>query len=220
MIHFAPDVYVHSQVVGKTAAILCDIILLEEPDFFDDIEQIRTITNPDAKQQAVHNFAMNCGVLHDVGKINFINLFSRTARQWFDEEYEITHLHTIIGHKRLDTCASTHDYAAAALGHHSWYDGSHGYPETYKRLACPCRQIVDVVGLIDWIDNSLSRPWLYGHPERSFDEIIQEALSLEGKRFSPLLTARLRDSTILEKIRQTFASAREEAYRQLYEINL
>lgn len=220
MIHFAPDVYVHSQVVGKTAAILCDIILLEEPDFFDDIEQIRTITNPDAKQQAVHNFAMNCGVLHDVGKINFINLFSRTARQWFDEEYEITHLHTIIGHKRLDTCASTHDYAAAALGHHSWYDGSHGYPETYKRLACPCRQIVDVVGLIDWIDNSLSRPWLYGHPERSFDEIIQEALSLEGKRFSPLLTARLRDSTILEKIRQTFASAREEAYHQLYEINL
>lgn len=219
MIHFAPDVYVHSQVVGKTAAVFCDILLFEEPDFFDDIEQIKTITNPNAKQQAVYNFAMNCGVLHDVGKINFINLFTRTARQWFDEEYEITHLHTIVGHKRLDTCASTHDYAAAALGHHSWYDGSHGYPETYKRLACPCRQMVDVIGLIDWIDNSLSRPWLYGRSKKSFDEIIQEALSLEGKRFSPLLTARLRDSTILEKIQQTFVSARKEAYYQLYKIN-
>ncbi len=219
MIHFAPDVYVHSQVVGKTTAILCDIILLEEPNFFDDIEQIRAITNFDAKRQAVYDFAMNCGVLHDVGKINFINLFSRTARQWFDEEYEITRLHTIVGHKRLDTCASTHNYAAAALGHHSWYDGSHGYPETYKRLACPYRQIVDVVGLIDWIDNTLNRPWLYGHPKKNFEEIIQEALSLEGKRFSPLLTARLRDSSVLEHIRQTFLSARKEAYYQLYTVN-
>lgn len=217
--HFAPDVYVHSQVVGKVAAVFCDILQQEEPDFFDDIEQIKKIQNPNTKRHAVHNFAMNCGILHDVGKINFISLFTRTARQWFDEEYEIVHLHTIVGSKRLDTCASTHDYAAAALGHHSWYDGSRGYPDTYKRLECPCRQMVDVVGLIDWIDNSLSRPWLYGRPKKSFDEIIQEALSLEGKRFSPLLTARLRDQFILEKIKETFTSSRQEAYGALYEIS-
>lgn len=220
MIHFAPDVYVHSQVVGKAAAVFCDIILHEEPNFFDDIEQIKIIDNPYRKQQSVHDFAMNCGIFHDVGKINFINLFTRTARQWFDEEYEVVHLHTIVGHKRLATCPSTRDYAAAALGHHSWYDGSHGYPETYKRLTCPCRQMVDVIGLIDWIDNSLSRPWLYGRSKKSFDAIIQEALSLEGKRFSPLLTARLRDAAILEKIKQAFVSARKEAHYQLYKINL
>lgn len=220
MIHFAPDVYVHSQVVGKVAAVFCVIILHEEPNFFDDIEQIKAIENPDKKQQAVHDFAMNCGMFHDVGKINFINLFTRTARQWFEEEYEIAHLHTIVGNKRLSTCTSTRDYAAAALGHHSWYDGSHGYPETYKRLTCPCRQMVDVIGLIDWIDNSLSRPWLYGRSKKSFDAIIQEALSLEGKRFSPLLTARLRDTVILEKIKQAFVSARKEAHYQLYKINL
>ena len=220
MIHFAPDVYVHSQVVGKTAAILCDIILLEEPDFFDDIEQIRTITNPDAKQQAVHNFAMNCGVLHDVGKsilsICFLeqqdNGLMKNTKSHICIQSLVTNDLTP-AHQRMTTRRQRSDTTVGMMV-------PHGYPETYKRLACPCRQIVDVVGLIDWIDNSLSRPWLYGHPERSFDEIIQEALSLEGKRFSPLLTARLRDSTILEKIRQTFASAREEAYRQLYEINL
>ncbi len=217
LIHFAPDVFVHSQVVGKTAALLCDIIVSEEPDFFDDIEQLQKIQEPEQKRQAVLNFAMNCGVFHDVGIINFISLFTRTARQWFDEEYEIAHLHTIVGNKRLATCASTRDYAAAALGHHSWYDGSHGYPEVYRRLECPCRQMVDVIGLVDWIDNSISRAWLYGHTKKSFDEAIEGALSLEGKRFSPLLTTRLRDKTVVEKIRQTFVSARHEAYRQLYE---
>ena len=217
LIHFAPDVYVHSQVVGRTAAVLCDMIISEEPDFFDDIEQIQRIQNPAAKRQAVLDFATNCGVFHDVGIINFISLFTRTARQWFDEEYEIAHLHTIVGNKRLATCASTRRYTSAALGHHSWYDGTHGYPEVYKRLECPCRQMVDVIGLIDWIENSISRAWLYGHPQKNFDEAIEGALSLEGKRFSPLLTARLRDKTITEKLRQSFIAARREAYRQLYE---
>lgn len=217
LIHFAPDVYVHSQVVGRTAAVLCDMIISEEPDFFDDIEQIQRIQNPAAKRQAVLDFATNCGVFHDVGIINFISLFTRTARQWFDEEYEIAHLHTIVGNKRLATCASTRRYASAALGHHSWYDGTHGYPEVYKRLECPCRQMVDVIGLIDWIENSISRAWLYGHSKKNFNEAIEGALSLEGKRFSPLLTARLRDKTITEKLRQSFIAARREAYRQLYE---
>ena len=217
LIHFAPDVYVHSQIVGKTAAVLCDMIVSEEPDFFDDIEQIQRIQEPSAKRQAVLDFAMNCGVFHDVGIINFISLFTRTARQWFDEEYEIAHLHTVVGNKRLALCASTRRYAAAALGHHSWYDGTHGYPEAYKRLECPCRQMVDVIGLIDWLDNSISRAWLYGHSKKNFDEAIEGALSLEGKRFSPLLTARLRDKAITEKLRQSFLTARSEAYRQLYE---
>ena len=57
----------------------------------------------------------------------------------------------------------------------------------------------------------------YGHTKRNFDEAIRAALLLEGKRFSPLLTARLRDKVIVEKLRQRFVSARLEAYGQLYE---
>lgn len=217
LIHFAPDIYVHSQIVGKTAAAFCEIIMNEEPAFFDDIEYIRKIPDPSAKRRAVLELAMNSGVFHDVGKINFINLFTRTARQWFEEEYEITHLHTVVGSARLNACVSTRRYAAAALGHHSWYDGSHGYPDSYKRLECPYRQMVDVIGLVDWIDNSMTYAWLYGRAKKSFDEAVEEAITLEGKRFSPLLTTRLRDKAVAETLRQAFETARYEAYRQLYE---
>lgn len=217
LLHFAPDIYVHSQVVGKTAATFCGIILNEEPAFFDDIDYIRKISDPDAKRQAVLELAMNSGVFHDVGKINFIKLFTRTARQWFAEEYEITHLHTVVGSARLKACASTRRFAPAALGHHSWYDGSRGYPESYRRLECPERQMVDVIGLIDWMDNSMTYAWLYGHVKKSFDEVIQNAIDLEGKRFSPLLTTRLRDQSVTDALRQAFEAARQEAYRQLYQ---
>lgn len=216
LMHFAPDTYVHSQVVGKAASAFCKIIMDEEPEFFDDIEHIRIIRDPERKKQEVLDYAMNCGAFHDIGKINFISLYSRTARQWFEEEYEIVHLHTTVGSKRLDSCPSTKRYAAVALGHHSWYDGSHGYPESYKRLECPCRQMVDVIGLIDWMDNMLNSSWLYGRTKKSYDEVIRDAIALEGKRFSPLLTARLRDKDVSEQIRQAFKSARDESYRQLY----
>lgn len=216
---FAPDIYVHSQVVGKTAAALCEIIMGETPAFFDDIDDIREIKDPAEKRNAVLNLAEKSGLFHDVGKINFISLFTRTARQWFEEEYEISQLHTVVGNARLLASPSTRRYAAAALGHHSWYDASHGYPESYRRLACPYRQMVDVIALFDWIDNSVNQSWLYGHPKKTFNEAIAGAIALESRRFSPLLTAMLRDSAVCETIRRAYETARRDAYRQLYEIN-
>lgn len=217
LIRFASGVYLHSQVVGKVARMLCEIIMNEEPAFFDDIDFIREIEAPERKKQEVLDYAMNCGFFHDVGKINFLNLYSRTARQWFAEEYEIARLHTTVGEIRLKEQESTRHYAAIALGHHSWYDDSHGYPEAYKRLESPYRQMVDVIGLIDWMENVTYSSELYTGVKKTFDEAVEDAIALEGKRFSPLLTARLRDKNVTEKLRLTFAEARNEAYKQLYE---
>ena len=114
---------------------------------FDDIEKFRQIVDPEEKRRQVMEDALTCGLLHDVGKISFLELYTRTARQWFAEEYEVTRLHTVSGHLLLSERASTRRFAPVALGHHAWYDGScHGYPETYRRLECPCRQMVDVIG--------------------------------------------------------------------------
>lgn len=214
---FAPDIYVHSYVVGKTAAAFCGIIMDEEPDFFDDMEHIRSVKEPEEKRRQVVAYAEKCGLFHDVGKINFLSLCSKTSRPWFEIEYDILHLHTVAGSSRLSSCASTRHYAAIAHGHHSWYDGSRGYPESYKRLECPYRQMVDVIGLIDWIDNMLSSAWLKSGAENVFSRVIQDVVALEGKRFSPLLTARLREESTAGKLEQAFSQGRREAYRQIYE---
>lgn len=115
LLYFAPHIYIHSHVTGKVASMLCEIIMDEEPGFFDDIEHIRQISDPVRKKQEVVQYAMNCGAFHDIGKINFISLYVRTSRQWFTEEYEIVHLHTVVGASRLEACPSTRHYAAIAL---------------------------------------------------------------------------------------------------------
>lgn len=217
LMRFAPDLYMQSYVVARAATVLCRIIMTEEPDFFDDIEQIRVLEDPEQKRQKVLEYAWNCGMLHDAGKINFLNLYAQAGRQWFAEEYEMTQLHTILGHVCLAECSSTRPYAMAALGHHSWYDGSRGYPDTYRRLECPERQMVDIISLLDWMENVTDAQYLFTGAKMSYDEAVQTAVSMEGRRFSPLLTVRLRDRQIVEQLRRAFVEGRSEACRLLYD---
>lgn len=213
---FAPEIYIHSYAVGKAAAAFCHIIIKEEPSFFDDIEFIREIADHDKKRQAILDYAMACGVFHDVGKLSFINLYTQTTRQWFEEEYEMEHLHTLTGETCLATHASTCRYSDIAKGHHRWYDSSRGYPDSYLRLNCQARQMVDVIGLIDYLDCLTKADYLFTGLKQTFEEAVAAAVSLEGKRFSPLLTAWLRDKKVTEQIRKAFEEGQLEACKRLY----
>lgn len=217
LIRFAPDTYIHSYVVGKAATALCRILYEEEPDFFEDIDFIRQISDPDQKRQAILDYAMESGIYHDMGKLNFISLYSQSGRQWFEYEYEIAHLHTIVGENHLAKHPSTCRFAPIAHGHHSWYDGSRGYPGSYHRLECSTRQMVDVIGLMDWFDNVMYTNRLFTGVEMTFEEAVDTAISLEGRRFSPLLTLRLLDKKITELLSCVFLEARKEAYYEIYQ---
>lgn len=217
LIRFMPETYVHSCTVGKAAAAFCSILLEEESGFFDDIVFIREITDFRRKKDAVADYAMRSGLYHDIGKISFTNLYPGTARQWFEDEYAMARLHTQLGGERLAKHRSTERFAPVALGHHSWYDGSEGYPESYVRLECPYRQMVDVIGLMDWLDNVTYSTHLRTGIRKTFQEAAREAVRLGGKRFSPLLTERLTDRSAQEQLAEIFKNSRREAYRRLYE---
>ena len=211
---FAPEIYLHSQAVGAAAA-LCRQIAGEEPGFFDDIPAVREISDPQEKLREIQRLALASGQFHDVGKINFTNLYANNGRQWFEEEHEMSRLHPVTGAKLLADRPSTSPYADAALGHHAWYDGSRDC--AYRRLECASRQMVDVVALVDWLKNVTGTAVLYTGIEMSFDEAVQEAIRLEGRRFSPLLTARLRERQTAELIRSALDQSRRETAAEMFE---
>ena len=77
--------------------------------------------------------------------------------------------------------------------------------------------MVDVIGLLDWINNVTDTARLYTGQEKTFEEAVEGAIALEGRRFSPLLTARLRDKKITEQLEAAIEEGRRAAFRQLYE---
>lgn len=216
LLRFVPDVYRHSLTVGEGAKALCAVLLDDNPGFFDDIPFIRDAGSPAEKRQAVLDYAMGCGAFHDVGKLSVIELHSRTPRQWFEVEYEMAHLHTLAGRVLLEPHPSTSRYAPAALGHHKWYDGSRGYPDAYTRLECPARQMVDVVGLVDWLESRTAFFSLSG-AGLSFAQAVEEAVKLAGRRFSPLLTDLLRDKSVAKRLESALDRGRQNAYRLMYD---
>jgi len=217
LLRFAPEIYCHCHAVGEGARAFCDSIMEDEPGFFDDIDFIREISNPSEKRQAVLDYAFGCGAFHDVGKISLIELYFRTPRQWFEEEYRVARLHTVAGQLLLSPRPSTSRYADAALGHHAWYDGSRGYPNSYRRPECPARQMVDVIGLVNFLEEAVGPSQMNVSGPTDFDEAAQAASKLEGQRFSPLLTTRLQDPRTAARVKAALEDGRKDAHRRMYE---
>lgn len=216
---FAPVIYAHSCAVGRAASVLCKIIADEKPDYFDDIGFIRDIVDVEEKKRVIADYAFECGLLHDIGKMNFMSLYTNVGRQWFEDENKMAQLHTLVGMACLEKRRSTSRCAAVALGHHRWYDGSRGYPDDYKRLECEYRQMVDVIGLMDWLDNIVYNDTrIFRGMDKTFEEARESAIALEGKRFSPMLIARLREKEVSDAINGALNSGRNEAYRNIYDM--
>lgn len=219
LVRFAPQLYIHAAKVAWAAKAFCQLILSHEPDFFDDIPEFQVMPENAEKQQAILDYAAGCGLFHDIGEVNMLELFAHIGRQWMAEEEQVAQMHTDAGKNLLAPRASTSRYADAALGHHAWYDGLRGYPAAYQRLECPSRQMVDVIGLVDWLENLTGSAWLYTGESMTFDQAINAAIELEGKRFSPLLTAWLREGGA-ECIQSAFEQGLQAARRRLYEDSL
>lgn len=217
MLRFTPEVYLHSRIVGEAARALCEVLLEEEPRYFDDIDFIRALPDAKKKRETVLDYAVKCGIFHDVGKLNFIGLYTRCTRLWFEEEYELVRLHPMSGHSLLGGRPSTRRYAAVALGHHTWYDGSRSYPGEYVRLACPSRQMVDVIALVDWLETVTHTARLHTGTEKAFNEAVEAAIAKEGKQFSPLLTTRLRAPAVQQHLADAFSAGRKAACQSIYD---
>jgi hypothetical protein len=213
----APEVYIHSYIVGRVAMVLCEAILEQDAHFFDDLPFLAdTTATPEARRSAILTYARIGGELHDCGRLGLMPLYTLGGRQWLDEEYRVTQFHTQVGYSYLSTCPSTRSYADIALGHHRWYDGSQGYSIHYKRGDSPYRQMVDVIMVSDWLASVADPDNPNNGDDRTLDEAVHTALTLEGKRFSPLVTAFLREPPVVDRLRELLGTARADACRSLY----
>ena len=219
ILHFSPELYIHSRAVAEVAKVLCGFLLERDGGCFDGIPFIRDISEPAKKREAVLDYAEGCGLFHDAGQVNCIEIHTRTARWWFPEEDGIARLHTEAGRTLLQGRASTSRFAAAALGHHAWYDGStvHGYPASYQRSQYPERRMVDVIALADWLVNAVDKYRKKPVSCLPFEEAVGRTAAMGGRQFSPRAAALLEEEPVQAALRQALEDAAQKAYREIYQ---
>jgi len=216
IIHFAPELYAHGYVVGKMGQLLSNAILEHEPDYFDDIPSIKKLSTLEEKRSTMDDMVFNAGLFHDMGKFHFTTLYNHASRQMLHSEDEMLQLHTFVGYLRLREHESTQDYADVAYGHHRWYDGSDGYPVKFTRKDNPYRAMVDLIALADYLDTEAGDGTSIPVRAVPFEEKMQKIISLEGRRFSPLVTGVLRTSELWAQLKELYLNGRREGYWHLF----
>ena len=200
--------YISSRKAADLMVLLAETLLEGDPSLFDDIPFLADLKDPEKKKAAILAFARDNGLYHNVGliKMNVERLL--LSRSLLENEYQLEQMHTISGYEDLKSHPSTSDLADAALGHHRWYNGSAGYPEEYVRSKSPYRVMTDLVQLATY---------LVDHPQATTRETCDYILSLEHRRFSPLVTVCLNDKEVVERIDQILTGEHPEYYREVYE---
>lgn len=216
---FAPDLYAHGHVVGQMAKAICRAITAEEPGFFDDVPEFAAMPEGIGKRAAVQEYAYNAGLLHDIGYVNFTPLYSHAGRRRLQLEGDILELHAEAGQVQLADYPSTRAYADVAHGHHRWYDGSDGYPDSFRRRESPYRAVVDVIALADYLDSEENDNYIFSNQSVSFEKKIEKIQNLAGRRFSPMVTSWLRVPALLRRLRTLYENGRREGYYRCFLYN-
>lgn len=179
------DVFVASRMTGEVARMLVDRALDTDPAYLLGALGCETAEALLARRDGLRRFAMEAGLLHNVGMFNFSNLLRRLGRSWLEEERELYQFHVDAGMDLLSRSPSTQPYVHAALGHHRGYDGKTGYPAGYDRSQDPCPAMTDLISAAAHLVRLLEdRVFLFNQP-MTLDQALERVRAEAGTRLAP-----------------------------------
>lgn len=210
------DVYVTSRMAGEVARMMVDRALDTMPEYLTGILGYMDPEGLSAHRAEIRQFALEGGLLHNVGLFNFDNLRRRLGRSWLEEERELYQLHVEGAVEILSQSPSTQPYVHVARGHHRFYDGSSGYPDSYDRSQDPCPGMTDIINaaahLVRLLDD---RVFLMNRP-LSLEEALGQIRSEAGTRLSPEAAGLLAD--LEPELREYLKDGELRAYKEAFRL--
>ena len=125
---------------------------------------------------------MECGSLHDIGKMRIPEEILNKSAPLTEEEFAIIKTHPLIGVEIVKPYPSLHRAIPGIKHHHEKWNGT-GYPDGLKNLMIPlAARIITVTDTFDAMTED--RPYRKG---LSYRAAIGELLRLSGEQFDPSL---------------------------------
>ncbi|MDO4197840.1 MAG: hypothetical protein Q4D13_02470 [Erysipelotrichaceae bacterium] len=211
IVRYAPLLYVNNMVEGDIAILLTDYIMKEDPSYFDGIKEFDSYTDINDKHEEINDYLREGCLYSDIGLLLIGYSRRDKKRDYLEDERNVTHKHAMAGHRVLSIHETTKKYADLALGHHSYYEGSKGYPEEYVRLKSDYRLMVDIVSVVSYICKTVL------DYKMDFEEIIDNIRNNRQKQFSPLLIPYFDDDVFAGKIKEILDTRYDYHLRSIYE---
>lgn len=209
---------VHSIAVAQLAVLILKHLLKSSPEALLGIRGMLSASEITENEEALISYIYDCGMLHDIGKLFFLQLFSLPNRQWLSFEIEMCEAHALQGYRLLKNAPSTEEFAPVAFGHHRYYNEAGGYPKEFSRAECADPIAVDLIAVADFIEyrgNEVNNAF---REANSIDQIFARLLEGRGTRFSPSIVDAV--ASARAEIAELLDTARPKAYQMAYKYSM
>ena len=169
--------YLHSVMVERLAVEVSKEMLLQEPELFSDI--------PMLPSDDLIKFIRQSALLHDIGKTRIADVITTQGRRLHNIEFTAIRKHPAYGAEMIRKDSYLSQYHDTILGHHKFYDGSAGYPETFDNTVSPYRIITDLITICDSLDAATDHLGRSYRAAKSFPEVLHELNAEKGTRYNP-----------------------------------
>lgn len=201
--------YLHSVMVMHLAEELCKEVKKHRPDLLEGIEGV--------KEEDMVSFVRQCAVLHDVGKTKITDIVNTQGRKLWEREFQGIKMHPVYGAEMLDKDEDLMKYRDIVMGHHKFYDGKGGYPDSFDNTASAYRLIIDMITICDCIDAATDHLGRNYKNAKTLDMVLEELSVGKGSRYNPDLVELIESSENLkEKMRHFVSEGRRDIMYQAY----
>lgn len=183
--------YLHSVMVMHLAEALYREAQISRPELFDSLTAV--------KKSEIINYVHCCALLHDVGKTKITDIVNTQGRKLCDNEFYGIRQHPIYGAEMVDTDCDLAKYHDVVIGHHKFYDGTGGYPESFDNTSSPYRIIIDLITICDCIDAATDYLGRNYKTAKTLNDVLEELIAGKGHRYNPDLVEIIEDSARLRK---------------------
>lgn len=200
--------FIHSVMVSQLATLVAQKIMQKDPGFF---------SSTGSTQADVLGFINTAALLHDIGKTDIAHIINQQSRSLTPEELRIIRTHPDAGGDLLERIPVLKPFADIARGHHCYYDGNGGYPDTFDNTSSPYKQIIDLISVCDSIDAATDTVGRCYTANKKLQTVLAELEAGSGTRYSPeIVIAITSDSSLIEMIESTVTVGRDNTYYRVY----
>lgn len=211
-----PTAYARIWITGHIARELTGWAIQDCPEALVGLAGCREERDVAQQRDALLDFALTAGRVHDAGMVHFLNFESTACRGLFEEEEALFQLHAYCGAELLSQHPSTLQYAEIARGHHRFYDDKGGYPTDFSMRDSPVRSMISIVAAADLFASSTEETSSRYQPVISFEAGCAKLQAEAGRQYAPFVAALLKSPGRQEALRKKIEAWKKEAYLDLY----
>lgn len=177
--------YAHSVHVSMIAEQLMRGVLAYQPELLIGCLGDLQVSQIRVNHKKYLDFIRDAGMYHDIGKNSIASVVNNDYRPITDLEFSIIKQHPEMGMQYLDLAPSLQKYKDTTLGHHKWYNGKGGYPDSFDNTKSPKRILIDIVTLSDCLQAATERIGRNYKGDKNFDSVMAEFRRDAGTRYNP-----------------------------------